>query len=418
MKNKVYSIIIFCFLANVSLSQEKIKADLQTINFLSKSPYKTENNSQAESLLRILYFKPQPENNPKIGFMNTKGKVIIKPKYDIASDFYDDYANIIKDSTYGYVDKKGTEVLFKQYEETYFWYGNTGLAKKEGKFGLIDREGKPLTEFIYNQMIVYVGFDHFIVNTSKDERFLLDNNGKIIVSDKNQEFNIKDYFKKDSLLVYEKNTDNKKLLGLLKTNNTLLTEPIYSQIFYIDDDEFFVVKKDNKYGFINKLGEEVVPLIYEEVAFNVTENLIAVKKENKWGFINRNNDVIIPFEYDEAYPFFEKLAVVKKGNQYGAINTKNKVKGKFNGENEKKSFPFYSDGLRVFEKEGKFGYINKKGKVVIPAIYEYAYPFVNGMAYVELNGKSGFINKKGKEIIPIKYSQFWLPSEGMIRFVE
>src|SRR5690606_15274516 len=125
-------------------------------------------NSQAENLLRMLYFKPQPENNPKIGFMNTKGKVIIKPKYDMASDFYDGYANIIKDSTCGYIDKKGTEVLFKQYKQTYFWYGNTGIAEdKNGKYGLIDRKGNPLTDFIY-LMIHFDGFNHFNAAISND----------------------------------------------------------------------------------------------------------------------------------------------------------------------------------------------------------------------------------------------------------
>lgn len=81
MKNKLFSILTLLVFSQYSLSQEKIKADLKTINFLGKSPYKTERNSQAENLLRMLYFKPQPENNPKIGFMNTKGKVIIKPKH-------------------------------------------------------------------------------------------------------------------------------------------------------------------------------------------------------------------------------------------------------------------------------------------------------------------------------------------------
>lgn len=415
MKNKVYSIIIFCFLANVSLSQEKIKADLQTINFLGKSPYKTENNSQAESLLNILYFRPQPENNPKIGFMDTKGKVIIKPTYGMASDFYDGYANIIKDSTYGYIDKKGTEVLFKQYERTYFWYGNTGIAVKDGKFGLIDRGGNPLTDFMYN-LILFSGFNHFTATISGKERLLLDDNGKIISFEENQKYHIIDFFQKDSLLIYEKTIGNKKLLGLVGTDNVIVTEPKYDYIRSIDDKDFFVVKKDKKYGFINKSGIEVIPLVYDQVAFNITENLIAVKQNGKSGFINRNNETVIPFEYEEAYPFFDGIAFVKKENLYIGIDTKNRTKVNFGTETTE--FPFYSNNLSTFKKYNKYGYINKKGKVVIPAIYEYAYPFVNGMAYVELNGKSGFINKKGKEIIPIRYNQLWLESEGMIRFVE
>lgn len=416
MKNKLISIIALLLFTQYSLSQEKIQADLKTINFLGKSPYKSERNSQAETLLRLLYFKPQPENSPKIGFMNTKGKVIIEPKYNMASDFYDGYANIIKDSIYGYVDKNGVEVLFKQYEQTYFWYGNTGIAVKDGGYGLIDREGNPLTEFIYSPMIVYAGFNYFNAAISKDESYLLDNKGKIISFDEYKDYRIVDFFQKDSLLIYEKTVNNKKLLGLLKSNDVVITDAKYNQIFSIEDDDFFVVKNDDKYGFINKSGVEVIPLIYDKVAFNITEDLIAVQQKHKWGFINRNNEIIIPFEYDEAYPFFDGIAYVKQGNLYIGIDTKNRTKVKFGSE--RTEFPFYSNNLTLVKKENKYGYIDKKGKVIIPAIYEYAYPFVNGMAYVELNGKSGFINKKGKEIIPIKYNQLWLESEKMIRFVE
>ncbi len=415
MKNILFSIIGLLLLNQHSLSQEKIKADLKIMNFLGNIPYKTEKNSQTESLLRMLYFKPQPESNPKIGFMDTKGKIIIKPTYGMVSDFYDGYANIIKDSIYGYIDKNGTEVLFKQYEQTYFWYGNTGIAVKNGKSGLIDRKGNPLTDFIYN-VIYFYGFDHFKGIITKDTNHILDKKGTVIFN-KSLEYDIKsNYFEEDSLLVYEKEINNKKLQGLVGLDNIIVTDPKYDNIYFIGDKDFFAVKKNKKYGFINKLGIEVIPLIYDKVAFNVTEGIIAVKQNDKCGFINKKNETIIPFEYDEAYPFFDGIAFVKKENFYIGIDTKNRTK--VNLGPERTELPFYSNNLSVFKENDKYGYINKKGKIVIPAIYEYAYPFVNRMAYVELNGKSGFINKKGKEIISIKYNQLWLENERLIRFVK
>ena len=63
-------------------------------------------------------------------------------------------------------------------------------------------------------------------------------------------------------------------------------------------------------------------------------------------------------------------------------------------------------------------FINKKGKIKIPAIYNKAFPFINGLAYVELDGKVGYINKTGNEIIPIKYKQLWFENDGVIRFAE
>jgi len=415
MKYKLFLITSILLLSHYSFCQQKIRPGIKLINMLGKSPYKVESNCVPETLLRMVYSEPTSRNNSKIGFMDRKGKTVIKPIYNMASDFYNGYANIIKESTFGYIDKKGVEVLFKDYEETYFYYNNTGIAKKNGKEGLIDRNGKPLTEFKYN-MITFFGFNHFSCQISKNVQQILDSNGKIVFN-KNLDYHIKSYyFEKDSLLVYEKKIDNKPLKGIVKIDETIIIEPKYDEIYTIENQDFFVVLKDEKFGLINNDGQEIVPLMYDEIGSNINETLIPVKQKGKWGFINTQNKIIIPFEYNDVNPFFENIAFVQKENSFGAIDKTNKIKVPFDLENSK--FLFYSDNLCVIKEKGKYGYINKDSKIVIPAIYDYAYPFVNGIAYVELGDKSGFIDKKGKEIIPIKYKQLWLESENLIRFVE
>lgn len=53
---------------------------------------------------------------------------------------------------------------------------------------------------------------------------------------------------------------------------------------------------------------------------------------------------------------------------------------------------------------GKFGFKNSQGAIVIPALYEesYNYKFQFGMMRVFLNGNTGFIDSVGKLIIPFK----------------
>jgi hypothetical protein len=41
---------------------------------------------------------------------------------------------------------------------------------------------------------------------------------------------------------------------------------------------------------------------------------------------------------------------------------------------------------------GKMGFINKKGVLVVPAIYDSAFNFYQGRAAVEVDGKWGFIS--------------------------
>ena len=47
---------------------------------------------------------------------------------------------------------------------------------------------------------------------------------------------------------------------------------------------------------------------------------------------------------------------------------------------------------------GKWGFVDKTGKEVIPLIYNSAGDFRNGLAEVKLNGEKFYINKKGERV--------------------
>lgn len=64
-----------------------------------------------------------------------------------------------------------------------------------------------------------------------------------------------------------------------------------------------------------------------------------------------------------------------------------------------------NEGLARVEKSGKYGFIDKTGKVIIPLNYDYADNFSGGLAKVGQNGKWGFINKTGKIVIPLQYDK-------------
>ena len=90
----------------------------------------------------------------------------------------------------------------------------------------------------------------------------------------------------------------------------------------------------------------------------------------------------------------------------------------------------YSDGIALVGKDGKRGFIDKKGEIVIPLIYDLAYPCKEGLAHVAVRGndgyyKVGFVDKSGKVIIPLEYSSasWWFVdgtvsvSKGMNKYI-
>lgn len=98
--------------------------------------------------------------------------------------------------------------------------------------------------------------------------------------------------------------------------------------------------------------------------------------QGKWGFADSTQKVRIKPAYDWVEAFSEGLALVGKGD--------------------------YS------------GYINKKGRVVIPINYDDGGTFKNGYAWVEKDGKYGLINTHGNLVLNLLYSDVGTFYQGVV----
>jgi hypothetical protein len=57
----------------------------------------------------------------------------------------------------------------------------------------------------------------------------------------------------------------------------------------------------------------------------------------------------------------------------------------------------FSEGLACVKLNGKYGYLDKTGKEIIPLKYESAVPFSHGLARVWVNKKERYIGRDGTE---------------------
>jgi len=104
------------------------------------------------------------------------------------------------------------------------------------------------------------------------------------------------------------------------------------------------------------------------------------------------NKVVIAPKYTFADEFSEGLAGVNIG---GAWEYATDYEDDYEDD--------YSDE-RTFS-GGKWGFIDKTGKLVVPLKYDDGSRFSDGMAIVKIGTKQGCINKSGAEIIPVKYDK-------------
>jgi len=76
---------------------------------------------------------------------------------------------------------------------------------------------------------------------------------------------------------------------------------------------------DNKWGFIDKTGQEICPLIFKKIE-SFSEGLAAVKFKGKWGFIDKKGNCVISCDYKEVDNFSGGYAKVRYGKLWGVID--------------------------------------------------------------------------------------------------
>ncbi len=137
----------------------------------------------------------------------------------------------------------------------------------------------------------------------------------------------------------------------------------------------------------------------------------------RWGYQDRTGAVVIEPTYIIARDFSLKgIAAVATDKEWLYIDTRgNAVIRPHVVDNGPDPF---SDGLARFTEGGKFGFFDEGGKVAIPARYDYARPFSEGLAAVcagcreekdgehiaMVGGTWGYIDKTGAVVIPPRYT--------------
>src|SRR5688572_28147673 len=75
--------------------------------------------------------------------------------------------------------------------------------------------------------------------------------------------------------------------------------------------------------------------------------------------------------------------------------------------------------LFTVEKKNKWGYMDAEGKMVLPATYDYADEFVNGLAVVAVRNQPCVIDAKGNRVIDTgSYQYISRFSEGLAAVTE
>jgi hypothetical protein len=178
------------------------------------------------------------------------------------------------------------------------------------------------------------------------------------------------------------------------------------------------IRVNGKRAYINSKGNVEFQTDFDKI-YHFSSGTAIIEKNNKLGLINTKGELITKIEFDinelshhhnsDKYNvlFKNKSAILVDKSGKEIINNSNFSEiGYFSQTSESEYFSlFFTDGLcRVFQ-NGKVGFVNETGVLVIPCIYDYCKPFNNGIAPVSKNGKWGMINKNNKCIVPFDFDE-------------
>lgn len=203
--------------------------------------------------------------------------------------------------------------------------------------------------------------------------------------------------------------------GFINRDGILEIKNKYDEVKYFSEG-LAAVRLDSLWGYINNTGNVVIDLQFNS-ASNFSEGLAAVREgEDKWGYINNTGELVVPYQrygyiyWDSPGEFHEGRASILSEGKYGFIDTKGNViiEPQYN-------FPAnFSEGLAGVFKDFNVTYINKSGEaVIITGVNGHYREFSEGLAAVMSDGKWGFIDKTGKLVIDYQYTEAYNFSGGL-----
>lgn len=332
----------------------------------------------------------------KCGLIDAQENIILPPKYDalFQSRFREDYLIAVLNDKWGIIDIHNNVILDFQYDRLEPIYGEnnyfSAYLKSKDKWGLIDSAGNIILPFEYDAEISF--YNDIAITRKKDEALAMKDGYKyddrFVFTTYISDLECKKYFKygavnlkneviipfeytylsfmSDVTLVAEK--ENGKNI-IIDFSNKQICETEFDDIsgcsFYIDNDElcsnYYLARKGQKYGFIDKFGEVKIDFKYED-AYYLKNGYAAVSDKNgKCGIIDKNNNLIIPCEYDWLFfGIHEDLICAQKGNKNGAIDWDNNVVIDFIYD----SLGTFDEGFSSVKIGEKYGFIDKQGNAL------------------------------------------------------
>ena len=210
----------------------------------------------------------------------------------------------------------------------------------------------------------------------------------------------------DSLLSWKEDlfaVQFRSQFGIIDKEEKWLLSPQRYPVGLINEDYFF--ERHDTTTFLRNLNGEIIYFTTQPISLDgdcLTEVLPdgTVKYVSFQGVeISRSEAPIASAGIQSVFPSSEGFRAIKKDGKYGFVD----ARGRLRIANRYDDVGEFHEGLAPVKLIGKWGYVNVRDQVAINPNYESVGPFVNQTAIVWRNGKAGLIDPEGKTALAFRY---------------
>jgi hypothetical protein len=356
--------------------------------FLSEFPsFPFKNSILKELTLNNIRLYPY-QREDFFGYIDTLGKISIQPVYDAVSDFSEGLAVVSRNDSVFYINKENENSFAQYFADAYPFRNGLAPVKKNNKWIFINRQGQATGQF-YDE-----------VAELSNEVYVVKRDGKYGAVDHFGQMFMEPRFDKlgDFKNGYAYYIENGKY-GFVSKNG-FVQKAEFEWISDFDEKNFAIVKQNGLYGIINSQGAKVLDPAYDLV-LKAPKNIFIVVKNSLYGFFSGEGCYLTQVNYDfmkekpaEFYTNGNILKLLRK-NEQALMDKNGRLSVDFGTFDE---IGFASDGLIRVKKKSKYGFTDRKLSLFIPAKFDKAGDFSDGLAIVTLKDKNMLINTAGKEI--------------------
>ena len=296
------------------------------------------------------------------GYINMEGKEVIPCQYKMALPFSEGLAAVKDKKTdkWGYINKKGEIIIPFQYRyPRSFTEGYAFVEKEENKWAYIDKKGNNITPWEDS----WTGYNFFVEGRAQikrnDKYGYIDYSGKTIIP---CIFDHGLFFMGKYAIV-----QNNSKYGVIDRKGNFVVSPKYNKIDRIVDSYVFVLGDNNKNGVVDVFGNQIIPFEYSSIRYAGNSifivGIIDKSGRMRYGFIHANGSVIWGIELENAYGYNKGLASVRKNGKWGFVDTKGALVIPFKYDDSR---DFGEDGMAFVKLDNLWTTIDTKGNVLTP----------------------------------------------------